>query len=315
MKKALIIGCEGQDGFYLKKNLESRGYEIIGVGKNVAFSSTKGGMPVIDILKEDQVINLLSNFQPDEIYFLAAFHQSSEDVKCDDFFVFKKSIDVNIKALIFFLEGIRAKSKHSKLFYAASSHIFGNPDKEEQDENTPVKPNCIYGITKAAGLNICRFYRNNHSVNASVGILYNHESPLRKSIFVSKKIVEGAIAISNKSENKLVVGDLSATIDWGYAPDYVEAMHSILQLSEADEFIISSGVLHTVKDFVSGVFNYLNLDWKKYVIEDPSILTKKNKKSLKGNSTKLQVATGWKPKNSFDELIKIMVDDCIRQSG
>ena len=127
--------------------------------------------------------------------------------------------------------------------------------------------------------------------------------------------MEGAIAISNKSENKLVVGDLSATIDWGYAPDYVEAMHSILQLSEADEFIISSGVLHTVKDFVSGVFNYLNLDWKKYVIEDPSILTKKNKKSLKGNSTKLQVATGWKPKNSFDELIKIMVDDCIRQSG
>ena len=105
MKKALIIGCEGQDGFYLKKNLESRGYEIIGVGKNVAFSSTKGGMPVIDILKEDQVINLLSNFQPDEIYFLAAFHQSSEDVKCDDFFVFKKSIDVNIKALIFFFRG------------------------------------------------------------------------------------------------------------------------------------------------------------------------------------------------------------------
>lgn len=311
MKRALIIGCEGQDGVYLSKNLEKKNYETIGIGRNIIHSTEPISVNCVDILQREQINNLLCECQPDEIYHLAAFHQSSENSKIDDILLSKKSIDIHINSLLYLLDGIKEKSKHTKLFYAASSHIFGNPDEEEQDEKTPFKPNCIYGITKTAGVNLCQYYRKQFNVFSSVGILYNHESPLRKSTFISKKIVDAAIAIKNNYQDKLIIGDLNAKIDWGYAPDYVEAMHRILQLSTAENFIISSGSVHTVQEFVIGVFKYLNLDWKKYVYENPSIITKKSKNTLKGNNMKLRLKTGWRPSINFDELIKILVDECI----
>lgn len=315
MKKVLIIGCTGQDGTYLFENLQKRNYEIIGIARNVVRSTLSKSIKPVNISKSKQVYNLLEEYKPDEIYYLAAFHQSSEDQYYDDAELLRRSFDVNVLSLINFLEGIKNYSNYSRLFYTASSHIFGNSTESIQDETTPLNPNSIYGITKTAGVHLCRLYREKYSIFVSVGILYNHESPLRSSKFVSQKIVKTAVAIKNKIQDKLIIGNLNAEIDWGYAPDYVEAMYKILQLSSAGDFIISSGKIHTVRDFVKGVFKYLDLDWTKYVKEDPNLIKKKEKHNLQGNNQKLKTMTKWQPTVSFNDLIKIMIRDGLKQNG
>ncbi len=307
MKKALIIGCTGQDGIYLFENLQKRNYEIIGIARNVVRSTLSKSIKPVNISKSKQVYDFLEAYKPDEIYYLAAFHQSSEDQYYNDAKLLRRSFDVNMLSLINFLDGIKNYSKYSRLFYAASSHIFGNSTENMQDETTPLNPNSIYGITKTAGVNLCHLYREKHSIFVSVGILYNHESPLRSLKFVSQKIVKSAVAIKNKIQDKLIIGNLNAKIDWGYAPDYVEAMYRILQLSSAGDFVISSGKIHTVQDFVKGVFEYLGLDWTKYVKEDTNLITKKEKYNLQGNTQKLKKMTKWQPTVSFNDLIKIMI--------
>jgi GDPmannose 4,6-dehydratase len=231
----------------------------------------------------------------------------------EDGTLFQKSVDINLKSLINFLEGCRKYSPKSKIFYAASSHIFGSSPVSPQDENTPLKPDCIYGISKTAGIGACHFYRDNHGVFASVGIFYNHESPIRASKYVSKKIVEGAIAIKNGRQSELVLGNLSSEIDWGYAPDFMQAVYEIMQLPEAGDFVISSGELHTIQDFVQGVFERLGLDWKKYVKVNPALITKKQKLNLFGNNGKLRMATGWSPSVNFNGLISLMVDEELKK--
>jgi len=315
MKKAIIVGCNGQDGTYLFENLRKRNYKIIGIDKGTVRSTLSEPIQPIDISKKPEVSDLLDRYRPDEVYYLAAVHQSSEDIQFDDTKWFRKSFDVNVLSLINFLDGIVKYSENSKLFYAASSHIFGNPVENIQDENTPFNPDCIYGITKTAGVHACHYYRENHAVYAGVGILYNHESPLRSSKFVSKKIVKAAVAIKNRIQDKLIVGNLDACIDWGYAPDYVEAMYRILQVSSAEDFVVSSGYAHTVRDFVKGVFEYLELEWPKYVEEDPSLITKKERQNLKGDYSKMNSMTGWKPTVNFDELIKVMVREALKDCG
>lgn len=313
MKKALIIGCAGQDGTYLFDNLQKRNYEIIGIDRNVVRSTLSKLIKPINISKSKQVYDLLEDYKPDGIYYLAAFHQSSEDQYYNDAELLKRSFDVNVLSLINFLEGIKNYSKYSKLFYAASSHIFGNSTESIQDETTPLNPNSIYGITKTAGVYLCRLYREKHSIFISVGILYNHESPLRSSKFISQKIVKSAVAIKNKIQDKLIIGNLNAKIDWGYALDYVEAMYRILQLSSAGDFVISSGEIHTVRDFVKGVFEYIDLDWTRYVEEDPNLITKKEKYNLRGNNQKLKKMTRWQPTVSFNDLIKIMIREELKR--
>ena len=207
MKKAIIVGSTGQDGSYLSQLLLEKKYEVIGISSQKV-SSNPYGFQKLDVMQGSQVESLLGKCLPDEIYFLAAVHQSSSDQPMEDGLLFQKSLDLNVKALINFLEGMRKHSPKSKLFYAASSHIFGNPEQSPQDENTPLRPDCVYGITKVAGIGACRFYRENHNIFAGVGIFYNHESPLRASKYVSKKIVEGAVAIKRKLKTELVLGNL-----------------------------------------------------------------------------------------------------------
>ena len=307
MKKALIIGHTGQDGTYLYEYLDRRNYQIIGISSKTYRSNFTSITSTIDITDKSAVDKLLISFEPNEIYFLAAVHQSSSDITNDDYQLFQNSYKINVLALANFLDGINKYSKGSRLFYAASSHVFGNPPTEIQNENTPLNPNCIYGITKTTAIQLIRYFNASCNVYASVGILYNHESPLRSSKFVSKKIVESAVAIKNNKLDKLVLGNLKASIDWGYAPDYVDAAVRILQLNAPDTFVISSGKTHTVGDFVAGVFNYLKLDWKLYVTENPDLIRKTNKKTLQGDYSKLHAATNWKPSVSFSELIEIMV--------
>jgi GDPmannose 4,6-dehydratase len=308
MSKALIIGHTGQDGTYLWKLLSAKKYDLTGVSNSSALSSQTGNITAIDIRNYGEVERLIQSFQPDEIYYLAAVHQSSSDKQMEEGELFQKSIDINSKALVNFLEAIRLHSKQTKVFYAASSHIFGETTNPLQDETTPLNPNCVYGITKTMGIRACYFYRDNYSVFASVGIFYNHESPLRASKYVSKKIVETAVAIKLGLKDKLILGNLDQRVDWGYAPDYVEAAYQILQLKAPGDFIISSGTTHSIKDFIEGVFTYLDLDWQKFVELNPHLITKKQKQNLAGNNKKLKNATGWENSVTFSGLIKILVD-------
>jgi len=306
MKKAVIVGCNGQDGKLLYEFLSTKEYELIGLDRNIIRCDTHTDMDLVDITNTKQVYVLINNFKPDEIYHLAAFHSSSEDTPLDNMELYQNSYTVNVISLINFLEGMRKHSPQTRLFYAASSHIFGDAAGDFQDESTPINPNSIYGITKAAGLFACRFYRHNYSLFAATGILYNHESTLRHERFVSKRIIRGAINIKRGKQDKLILGDLDAEIDWGYAPDYVEAMHRILNSQTADDFIIATGEKHSVLDFVKTAFGYLGLDWKSYVEEDHRLLTRE-KTSLVGNPTKLMTVTGWGPSVDFNQMIKILL--------
>jgi GDPmannose 4,6-dehydratase len=256
---------------------------------------------------------LIKNILPDEIYYLAAVHLSSADKQMQEGELFQQSFDINVKAYINFLEAVRLHSPETKIFYAASSHIFGDPASSPQDEKTPLQPNCIYGITKTAGVNVSHFYRENHNIHTCVGIFYNHESPLRESKYVSKKIVETAVAIKKGKAKDLILGNIDSEIDWGFAPDYMEAVYKIMQLNYPDDFIISSGELHSIKDFVAGVFDYLQLDWQKFIKINPALITKKQKRNLFGNNEKIKKTTGWKVKVSFDSMIKILIDEELRK--
>lgn len=309
MKRAIIVGHTGQDGTYLQEILKKENYVVSGISR----SSCLGIERNVNILEYREVVELVKQEKQDEIYFLAAVHHSSSDKVITDNDLFSKSLDVNVKSLINFLEAIRLYSPFTKMFYAGSSHIFGNPSAKPQDELTPMNPNCIYGITKTAGINTLHYYKESYNLFTAVGIFYNHESPLRESKYVSKKIIETAVAIKRREKDKLILGDLKSEIDWGYAPDYMQAVYQLMQLHEAEDFIISSGELHTIQEFVEGAFTYLGLDWRKYVTKDPSLITKKQKRNLFGNNTMLKEKTGWEPSVNFKELINILVEAELRK--
>jgi GDPmannose 4,6-dehydratase len=291
MSRALIIGSRGQDGTLLTSFLAASGWEVDGVGKED-----------LDVCRPDAVKTVLARGYQ-HIYYLAAYHHSSQDSAVPgDRELYKKSSEVHVIGLINFLEGIRYVSPASRIFYAASSMVFGSPVQEPQNEDTPFAPLCIYGISKTSGIYLCRLYREKHGVFASSGILFNHESPLRQRKFVIPKIIHSAIAISRGSHEKLHLGDLSARVDWGYAPDYVDAMHRILCLDQPEDFVIATGENHFVQEVVEIVFTALGLDWRDHVLESPSILTRQ-RTALRGDSSKLHKATGWKPTVGFKQMI------------
>ncbi|HTS18166.1 MAG TPA: GDP-mannose 4,6-dehydratase [Verrucomicrobiae bacterium] len=297
MKTAVITGSAGQDGHYLSQHLGKLGYEVLGLEYDSA----------INIVDADAVARLLRERQPSEVYHLAAFHHSSQDKLTDDLEVFRKSNDIHAVATANFLDGIRRFSPSSRLFFAASSHVFGSPSTPVQDETTPMAPDGMYGITKEAGLRLCRYYREKYGVFAAVGILYNHESPLRPAKFVSKKIVQAAVAIRAGRQEAVTLGDLDAQIDWGFAGDYVDAMHRILQLPNAEDFVVGSGTTHRVRDFVEESFRTVGLNWEEHVVVDASLLRGTARHTLAGNPAKLRRLTGWEPHTSFKELVKMMI--------
>lgn len=310
MKKAIIVGYNGQDGKLLNSYLLKKDYRIVGIGKNITICPDGFLIAPVDIKNSQEVFQLIKEFKPNEIYHLAAFHHSSEENPIGNIDLFQQSFAIHVSALVNFLEGIKQYSPETRIFYAASSHIFGEPSSEIQDEDTAINPNCFYGITKAAGLFTCRLYRNNYSIFASTGILYNHESSSRSEAFISKKIINSAINIKRRKQEKLVIGDLNAEIDWGYAPDYIDAMYRIINCEVPQDFIVATGEKHKVLDFVKTTFEYLGLDWERYVEENRSIITKKNYCRI-GNPQKLMDTTGWKPSVDFREMIKLLLaDEC-----
>ena len=293
--------------------LEKHNYQIIGLGRtHLCTNQDQFPIKTINICDAQEVASLVQFFQPDEVYHLAAFHHSSEDIVSEAGDLWQQSYPVNTQSLLNFLEAIRLYSPHTRLFYAASSHIFGNPIHEPQDEATPVNPVTIYGITKAMGLFLSRFYREKFGLFVAVGILYNHESIYRSEKYISAKIIQSAIQISKSKQEKLIIGNLNAVADWGYAPDYVMAMKQILTLSNPDDFIIATGERHTVQEFIDIAFQELGLDWKNYVEERHDILIRQMP-GLIGNAGKLWEQTGWRPSVTFRKMVQNLIHEVLEQ--
>jgi GDPmannose 4,6-dehydratase len=308
MKISLIVGAAGQDGTLLSALLRARGDEVIGLARAGCKSSQRGELPPVDIVEREQVARLLREQQPDEIYYLAGAQHSAESVERDPYQVLRRANDVHVTGLANFLDGAERYRRSARLFYAASSHVFGNPAASPQNERTPLAPVCLYGITKAAGIGLCRFYRANRGLHCSAGILYNHESPLRTLPYVSRRIVDAAVDIKLGAQHKLVLGNLSAGVDWGAAEDYVDAMARILQLERPEDFVVASGNLHTVGQFVEAAFTAAGLPWQPHVTEDAKLLNNvRPTVPLTGNAARLREATGWRPSLDFAEMVRRMV--------
>jgi GDPmannose 4,6-dehydratase len=314
VKRALIIGSQGQDGRYLRQCLASQNYLVTGIDRGAVEGESLAGLAAADIADARQVRDLVAAVSPDEIYHLAAHHHSSESAPLGAAAVLRTSIEINAYSLIYVLEALNSLGLSSRVFYAASSRIFGIAEESPQTEATPIRPICAYGISKALGLHACRLFRSDCGLFASVGILFNHESPLRGPQFVTRKIVNAAVRICRGSSEKLVVGDLSAQVDWGWAPDYVRAMWLILQSDSADEFVIGTGELHSVGEFAAAAFGSLGLDWRQHVVEQPNLLLRPNL-PLRADISKIRRITGWQPETKFQDLVRFMVDAEVRNAN
>ncbi len=311
MKKALIVGASGQDGTLLAQLLASRGIEHLGLNR-LGLIDAQGALIHPGNLTDPEFIeHVIKTCAPTHVYYLAAHHHSSQDIGLKGIDLWHESLRVQVMGLVNFLEAIRLHAGTARLFYASSAHIFGSTSISPQNETTPRVPNNVYAITKVTGMEACRHYRDEHGLFASAGILYNHESAYRKPKFLSQKIILGARAIKDGRAQELILGDLSSKVDWGYAPDYVDAMDRIMDLPHPGEYVIATGETHTVREFVELAFTEQGLDYRKWVRENPAMI-RKSEGFLVGDSTKLRRDTGWSPSLSFSAMIPRLAEDTRR---
>jgi GDPmannose 4,6-dehydratase len=307
MKRTMIVGSGGQDGQLLWDRLRSEGDLVVGLDMGTVQASEPLALGPVDILNSAEVAAAVEAVRPDEIYYLAAYHHSSESRPTGDLAVLEKSFAVNVQGLLNFLEAMRLGAPQARLVYAASSLVFGRTAARPQDENTPMAPTCPYGISKAAGVQCCRFYRDTHGLFAAVAILYNHESPLRRPEFVSQRIVRGVVAVKRGRQDKLVLGDLEAATDWGWAPDYVDALVRIARHDGPDDFVVASGQARTVRQFAEAALGAAGVDVRNHLEEDPA-LVRRQRRVLVGDAAKLSRLTSWRPTVSFREMVARLVE-------
>jgi len=315
--RAIIVGHTGQDGRLLCERLEQRGYSVFGFSRSSVYltGGLHGVTPAPNILDAKSIASLVQTIEPDEIYYLAAYHTSSEGTEISSpKTAFELSHQTHVAGLLYFLCAIRDHLPICKLFYASSSLVFSGACVEMQDEETPLSPRGFYAITKAQGMLLCAEFRDRFNIFASVGILYNHESHLRNDKFVSQKIIQAGFRISAGSSGKLVLGDLSARADWGYAPDFVDAFQRILQLDESQVFIVATGEAHSVREFVEIAFGHLGLDWQVHVSEDPSIPQRRPAVRI-GNPSLLKKASGWQCSLTFSEMVVRLIEESRNNPG
>ena len=315
MKKALITGINGQDGSYLAEFLLDKGYQVFGTLKrnSVAENQTARLETVYDKIKLfyadltdlSSLISVIQKTQPDEIYNLAA--QSHVRISFDQPIYTAQVTGIGTLNV---LEAVRLIKPDAKIYQASSSEMFGNSIDSDgfQRETTAMYPVSPYGCAKVYSYNICRNYRNSYNMFISNGILFNHESPRRGTNFVTNKVVKEAVKIKLGLSNKLALGNLDATRDWGHAKDYVQAMWMILQLESADDYVCSTGVSHTVKELCDYVFNKLGLSYQDYVTMDEKFLRPEELNDLKGDPTKLKQDTGWEPTYTFETMLDEMIE-------
>lgn len=312
-KKALICGVSGQDGSYLARFLLSKDYEVIGTSRDAQISkfinlkklniSQEIKLESMAINDFRSVLQIIMNLEPDEIYNLAG--QTSVGISFEQPVETLESISIGTLNL---LEAIRFSGKRIKFYNAGSSECFGETNAEPAIESTSFRPQSPYAVAKAAAYWQVANYRNAYGLFASSGILFNHESPLRPERFVTKKIVAAACRIYQGSGERLVLGNLDIKRDWGWAPEYVEAMWRILQHDQPDDFIIATGETKSLKEFIELVFKKLNMNWFDHVDSDRKLFRSSDLKVSMGNPTKANEILKWKAEYKLNEIVEMMVD-------
>jgi GDPmannose 4,6-dehydratase len=318
VKSALITGIGGQDGSYLAELLLEKGYRVVGLVRpgaepypNLAAIEDEIELQEADLLHQTSLTQALRAADPDEIYNLAApsFVPASweQPVETAEFAA------VGATSL---LEAIRLVKPELRFYQASSSEIFGDPREVPQTEETPLAPVTPYGVAKAYAHFSARSYRQRYGLFACSGILYNHESPRRPLEFLPRKVAHGAAAISLGRQDELVLGDLEARRDWGYAADYVEAMWRMLQQGEPDDYVVASGEGHSVRELVECAFGHVGLDWERHVRIDPALQRGSAElHRLVGDPSKAGSQLGWQPKLDFTQLVHLLVDADVQRLG
>ena len=318
MKKALITGITGQDGSYLAELLLAKGYEVHGIIRRSSSFNTGRvdhlyrdphleGVRLFlhfgDLTDGSNLARLLAHIRPDEVYNLAA--QSHVRVSFD---IPEYTADVGAMGCLRLLEAVREAGIETRYYQASSSELFGKVAEVPQRETTPFHPRSPYACAKAFAFHLTVNYREAYGMHASNGILFNHESPRRGETFVTRKITRAAVRIAAGLQDKLFLGNLDASRDWGYAGDYVRAMWLMMLQDEPDDYAIATGETHTVRDFLDEAFGYLDVDWKKHVEIDPRYFRPAEVDLLIGDASKAREKLGWQPEVDFGGLVRMMVD-------
>ena len=311
--KALICGVSGQDGAYLAKFLVNKGYEVFGASRDAQMSSfsnlkalgifdkvTKVSLAVNDFRS---VFQILQQVEPDEIYNLAG--QSSVGLSFEQPVETLESISIGVLNI---LEAIRFTKRNIKFYNAGSSEIFGDTNGVAANEKTPLSPRSPYAVGKASAHWIVANYREAYGLFACTGILFNHESPLRPPRFVTRKIISTACRIASGSSEKLKLGNISIARDWGWAPEYVDAMWRMLQLDAPDDFVIATGKMRKLADFILLAFSSLGLDWQEHVETDPTLFRPSDILMGVGDPAKALKILGWQARSPLEDIVRMMVE-------
>ncbi|MGZ3424655.1 MAG: GDP-mannose 4,6-dehydratase [Polyangiales bacterium] len=313
-KRALITGITGQDGSYLAELLLSKGYEVHGIVRRSSSFNTwridairdRIELHYGDMIDQNSLIRVLSKTRPDEVYNLAAQSHVAVSFEMPEY-----TTDVTANGTLRLLDAIRqvgGAAKGIRYYQASSSEMYGKVVETPQSERTPFYPRSPYGIAKVSGYWLTVNYREGHGLHASNGILFNHESERRGENFVTRKITLGLAEIKKGKAKELRLGNLEAQRDWGHARDYVEAMWMMLQREKPDDYVVATGETHSVREFLDEAFGYVNLNWKDFVVVDPKYFRPAEVDVLLGDPAKATRDLGWKPKVSFKELVRLMVD-------
>jgi GDPmannose 4,6-dehydratase len=313
-KRALITGLTGQDGSYLAEHLLSQGYEVHGLVRRVALEDPQRRFNRIAHLLDNltlhpaslesypSIFNIISRHEFTECYHLAAQSFVAESF-VDGF----STMNTNINGTHYMLAALRELQPECRFYFAGSSEMFGKVREVPQKESTPFHPRSPYGISKVAGFDLTRNYREAYGMFCVSGILFNHESPRRGFEFVTRKITSAVARIKKGLQKELRLGNLEARRDWGHAKDYVRAMHLMLQWAQPEDFVVASGESHTVRQFCDLAFGEAGLDYRQHVVQDEKFYRPAEVESLVGDSTKARTVLGWAPEYSFEDLVKDMV--------
>jgi GDPmannose 4,6-dehydratase len=317
-KRALITGITGQDGSYLAELLVAKGYDVHGIVRRVALEDPENRLTRIAAVRDRLTLHAASmesyasihqvvgKVQPDECYHLAA--QSFVSYSFDDEF---STINANINGTHYLLAAVKNIVPGCRFYFAGSSEMFGKVAEVPQRESTPFHPRSTYGISKVAGFDLTRNYREAYQLHASSGILFNHESPRRGHEFVTRRITSGIARIRAGRAKELRLGNLEAKRDWGHAREYVEAMWLMLQQPEPDDYVVATGETHSVREFAELAFKFAGMDYQQYVVIDPELYRPAEVNILLGDASKAREKLGWAHKTSFEELAREMVEtDC-----
>lgn len=316
-KCALITGIRGQDGAYLARLLLDRDYRVFGLTSSAGTDAwrlrelgiaDRIEMVTGSVLDRDSLRDVMLRARPDEVYHLAAQSSVSQSFRQP-----VETIEVGALGTVQMLEAVRAHAGEARFYQASSSEMFGRSAAAPQSEETPLKPSSPYAVAKACAHEITRAYRETYKVFACSGILFNHESPLRDPKFVTRKITMAAAAIAAGRQDRIALGNLSAQRDFGYAPEYVEAMWRMLQSDVAEDFVIATGVAHSIQEFAERAFAVAGLDLADHLTTDATLLRPTDQDLVVGDARRAHARLGWKARTKFDDLVPLLVEAEVRR--